>query len=131
MIILNATFIIFRHYDLINNELNVWGYGLSFFEIYLSIFGIFTNLINDALIISILRDYENIVIKNPSKYHIIKPIEWLYTKIVLPVILLIWLNMLLLSLTDNFLIYLKINDSYRNYLLALEDEEKFAKEQKK
>lgn len=131
MIALNVVFMIFRYYDLINNELNLWGYGLSIFEIYLSVFGIITNLINDALIISILRDYENIAIKNPSKYHMIQPIEWLYTKIVLPVILLIWFNMLLIALTDNFLIYLKIKASYHNYELALEDEEKFSNAQKK
>ena len=131
MIILNVIFIIFRYYDLINNELNLWGYGLSVFEIYLSIFGIITNLINDALIISILRDYEYASMKNPSKYHMIQPIEWLYTKIVLPAILIIWFNMLLIALTDNFLIYLKIKASYHSYELAIEDEQHFEDTQKK
>lgn len=123
MIIFNILFLFFRFFDLINNELNLWSYGLSVIEIYIALFGIITSLINDSLIISNMKYYYQLSLKRKSpKYPMIKPEEWFYTKIILPIILFIWTNMLLMSLTDNLLINLKINGSYHQYELALEDD---------
>lgn len=122
MIILNVLFLAFRYKDLIKNELYLWGYGLSILEIYVALFGVITSLINDSIIISNMRFYEELSLrKNSSKFPKIKPTEWLYTKIVLPIILFIWFNMLLMSLSDNLLINLKISGSYNTYERALED----------
>ena len=59
----------------------------------------------------------------------ITPDEQLNTKIILPNILFIWFNFLLMSLTDNLLINLKINGSYHNYELAIEDNRQFIESQ--
>ena len=50
IIIFNIIFYFFRCANLMNSELNLWGFGLSIIEIYVSIFGIVTNLINDSMI---------------------------------------------------------------------------------
>lgn len=128
IIILNLIFLIFRYYNLMVNELNLWGYGLSIVEVYITLFGIITNLINDSLILSNMKYYEEITLKqNSSKYPLITSKEWLYTKIVLPIILFFWLNMLLMSLADNLLINLRINGSYYSYELALKLERNYNK----
>ena len=123
MIILNIIFLIFRYYDLMINKLYLWGFGLSIVEIYIALFGIITNLLNDAMIISNMR-YYNEISKNmkSSKYPMITPKELLYTKIILPIILFFWINMLLMSLADNLLINLRVKGSYRLYELALKEE---------
>ena len=74
---------------------------------------------------------ENVSKKNASKYPIITSTEWLTTKIILFIIIFIWANILLMTITDNFLINLKIEASYHNYELALEDEKKFTDKQNK
>ncbi len=108
------------------NELNLWGYGLSIVEVYIALFGIITNLINDSLIFSNMKYYQEISLnQNSSKYPLITSTEWFYTKIVLPIILFFWLNMLLMSLADNLLINLKINASYYSYELALRAERNY------
>ena len=123
MIILNIIFLIFRYYDLMINELHLWGFGLSIVEIYIALFGIITNLLNDAMIISNMK-YYNEISKNikSSKYPMITSKELLYTKIILPIILFFWINMLLMSLADNLLINLRVKGSYRLYELALKEE---------
>ena len=123
MILLNIVFLFLRYKDLINNELHLWGYGLSIIEIYIALFGVITSLINDSIIISNMRYYQEIsLIKKSSKYPMITHMEWLYTKTILPIILFIWVNMLLIALSDNILINLKINGSYQAYEEALEQE---------
>ena len=132
MIILNIIFIIFRYHDLMVNELYLWGYGLSIVEVYITVFGLTTNLINDALIISNMDYYQEIcLIQNSSKYPMITSKEWLYTKIILPIILFFWANMFIMSITDNWLINLRIKDSYNNYKLALNEEIKYSQNHNK
>ena len=132
IIIFNILFIFFRYYDLMNNELYIWGYALSIVEIYIALFGLITNLIDDSLILTNMKYYqENVSKKNTSKYPIITSAEWLTTKIILFIIIFIWANILLMTITDNFLINLKIEASYHNYELALEDEKKFTDKQNK
>ena len=111
IIILNILFMVFRRFDLIKNELYSWSYGLSIVEIYVSLFGIITNMLNDAMVLSNMGFYQTLSLRKKSdKYPMITPKEWLYTKIIFPIILLIWLNMLLMNLTDNLLINIKIKD---------------------
>ena len=126
IIVLNLLFMIFRHFDLIKNELYSWSYGLSIVEIYVTLFGIITNMLNDAMVLSNMGFYQTLSLRKKSdKYPMITPKEWLCTKIVFLVILLIWFNMLLMSLSDNLLINLKINDSYHMYELALKEEKNY------
>ena len=61
----------------------------------------------------------------------ITSIEWLTTKMILFIIIFIWANILLMTITDNFLINLKIEASYHDYELALEEEKKFTDKQNK
>ena len=132
IILLNIIFLFFRYYDRINNELNNLSYGLSVVEIYFDLFGIIINLINDALIISNIQYYNELSKKKKSsKYPLITPKQKLYIEIVLPIILFIWINLILMALSDNLLINLKINDSYHKYELALEDEDNFNKNKDK
>ena len=131
IIILNILFMVFRRFDLIKNELYSWSYGLSIVEIYVSLFGIITNMLNDAMVLSNMGFYQTLSLRKKSdKYPMITPKEWLYTKIIFPIILLIWLNMLLMNLTDNLLINLKINDSYHMYELALKEEKEYSNKEK-
>lgn len=130
IILLNIIFLFFRYFNLMNNDLNLWGYGLSIFEIYTALFGIVTNLINDSLIISNIRYYQEISLKRKSpKYPLITPEQLLYTKIVLPVLLFLWINMILIALNDNLLINIKISGSYHTYELALKSEKNYSEKQ--
>ena len=131
IIILNTTFLIFRFYNLMNDSLNLWGYGLSVVEIYVALFGILTNLINDSLIISNMKYYREMSLKRKSqKYPLITQEELFYTKIILPIILFIWVNIILIALMDNFLINTKISASYHTYELAIREERNYARSQR-
>lgn len=130
IMILNIIFLVFRSYHLMNDSLNIWGYGLSVLEIYVALFGIITNMINDSIIVSNINYYQDISLKKKTKkYRLITAEELLYTKIILPFILFLWINIIFVSLTDNLLINMKISASYYTYELAMEDERNFAKEQ--
>jgi len=130
IILLNIIFLFFRFLNLMNNVLNLWGYGLSIFEIYTALFGIVTNLINDSIIISNIRYYQELSLKRKSpKYPLIPPEQLLYTKIVLPLLLFLWINMILIALNDNLLINIKISGSYHTYELALENEKIYSEKQ--
>ena len=130
IILFNIIFFIFRYYDLMNNRLHLLGYSLSIIEIYVALFGIITNLINDTLIITNMGFYqESALKKKSSKYHLITKKEWLYTKIILCVIIFIWANMLLITLTDYLLIDRKIKGSFHKYSLAIKNENDFIKSQ--
>ena len=131
IIILNILFMAFRRFDLIKNELYSWSYGLSIVEIYVTLFGIITNMLNDAMVLSNMGFYQTLSLRKKSdKYPMITPKEWLYTKIIFPIILFIWFNMLLMNLSDNLLINLKINDSYHMYELALKEEKEYSNKEK-
>ena len=120
MVILNIIFLIFRYFELINNKLNKWGIIFSVTEIFLALFGFVFNLINIALIMT------NKIIYVQNDKLIEK--RWLYTKIILPIILFIWVNLFFIAFSDYILIDLKISDSYHIYKLALEDERQFEKD---
>ena len=131
IIILNILFMVFRRFDLIKNELYSWSYGLSIVEIYVTLFGIITNMLNDAMVLSNMGFYQTLSLRKKSdKYPMITPKEWLCTKIIFPIILFIWFNMLLMNLSDNLLINLKINDSYHMYELALKEEKEYSNKEK-
>ena len=131
IIILNILFMVFRSFDLIKNELYSWSYGLSIVEIYVTLFGIITNMLNDAMVLSNMGFYQTLSLRKKSdKYPMITPKEWLCTKIIFPIILFIWFNMLLMNLSDNLLINLKINDSYHMYELALKEEKEYSNKEK-
>ena len=127
----NLTFFIFRYADLMNDELNLWGFSLCIFEVYVVVFGIVTNLINGAMIMYNIKYYQELSIKTKSKkYPMLKYEQIRNTKIILIIILIIWINILFLSISDIILINLKINDSYYNYKLSMEIENKNTEEQK-
>lgn len=115
LMIINILFIFFRYFDKINNEFNLWCYYISMCEIIFSTINLILNLIYDTFVI---QEIINIVLTRK---------EWFFTKIILSIILFILINILLMNVTDNFLISLKINGSYCQYELAIEAENKINK----
>ena len=79
-------------------------------EIIISTVNLILNLIYDTFVI---QEIINIVLTRK---------EWFFTKIILSIILFILINILLMNVTDNFLISLKINGSYCQYEMAIEAE---------
>jgi hypothetical protein len=114
-----------------NNELNLWGYGLSIIEIYISIFGIITNIINDSMIFYNINDYQKSSMLKKTKKSTLTDGQLLYTKIILIIIFVIWINILFLAISDNVLINLKIDGSYNNYYKSMKIEKEIYVEQKK
>ena len=126
IVIFNIIFLIFRWTDLMNNGANLWAFGLSIIQIYIAIFGIITNLINDSMIFYNMSNYQKLSIqKNSPKYPLLTKGEIYNTKIILPVIFIIWINILYLCISDSILINLRINGSYSKYCLAIKKEELF------
>ena len=111
-----------------NDSLNLWGYGISIVEIYFNIFGIITNTINDIMIFYNIDYYEkSLSSKKSNKLKKMSSIQIISPKIILPIIFIIWINSLLLAITNNILIYLKINSSCYNYKLSLAIEDYYYK----
>ena len=130
LIILNSLFMIFRHFDLIYNNLYLLGFILSIVEIYISLFAFITNLIGDTLTINNMQFYHKLSLKRKSeKYNLITPEEWVCTGIVFAIIFFCWINLLLLNFAENLLINLRINGSYHLYELAIKEEKKYKEEQ--
>ena len=112
-----------------NTDLNLWGFGLAIIEIYISIFGIITNILNDVMIFYNISFYQQKALKkNSSKIPILTEVQLKTTKIILPIIVFMWINILYLSITDCILINFKINGSYYTYKLALNRENLFSEE---
>ena len=120
--ILNILFIVLRRYDLINNELYFWGYGLSSMNIYISIIGIFINLIYEF-------SFLMIIVTENKNYPLINQKQWRYIISFITTIIFIWVNIMLMSITENLLINIKINASYHSYELAIENENKIRQKQ--
>ena len=124
IVIFNIVFLLFRWTDLMNNGANLWAFGLSIIQIYVAIFGIITNLINDTMIFYNISNYQKLSIqKNSPKFPLLTKGEIYNTKIILPIIFIIWINILYLCISDAILINLRINGSYSKYCLALKKEE--------
>ena len=119
IILINFLLIIFRCFHQVYNKLFSLSYSLSVVEIIISFIGIFIDLI---IIIFIVY-----LIYTPSKYKylIITNKEFFFAKISLTSLIFIWINILLMTLTDNLLIEIKISDSYSNYSKAIDDENNF------
>ena len=130
IILLNIVFFTFRCLRLMNDELNLWGFGLVIIEVYISIFGLITNILNDIMIFYNISFYQTKSNKNPKKFPILVKKQLNSTKIILPIILFIWINILYLSITDCILINFKINCSYYTYKLVLNEENKISNENK-
>ena len=87
IIILNSLFMIFRHFDLIYNNLYLLGLILSIVEIYISLLGFITNMIGDTLTINNMQFYQKLSLNRKSeKYPMITLEEWLCTVIVFSII---------------------------------------------
>lgn len=119
IILINIFLVIFRCFHQIYNKLFTLSYSLSVVEIIFSFVGIFINL---SIIVFVIY-----LIYNPKKYKhpIITNEEFFFVKISLTALLFFWINILLMSLTDNLLIELKISDSYSEYSKAIDDENNF------
>ena len=126
IIIFNIVFLLFRCTDLMNNGANLWAFGLSIIQIYVSIFGLITNIINDTMIFYNLYNYQKLSKeKNSNKYPLLTKGEISNTKFILTIIFLIWINILFLCISDSILINLGINGSYSKYCSAIKKEELF------
>jgi len=131
IIILNFSFMLLRHFELIYNKLYIFSFCLSIAEIYISLFGIITNILDDSLTLNNMKFYQQLYSKkNSTKYPMITLEEWLYTGISFSIIFFFWINILLLNLSENLLINLKISGSYHLYKLAIKREKDYEEQQK-
>lgn len=118
--LLKIVFSVFRCLHKMNDEYNLCGYCLSIIEIYIHIFSIIINLINDIMILSNISFYQKLALnKKSNNYPMLNNIEIISTKVILSLIFFIILNLLLLSIANNILIGLKIKDSYYYYKLSI------------
>ena len=126
IILINIIFFIFRLLDLINDRLNLCAFILSIVEIYTSSFALISNFINGFLILDNIKMYQQLAkIKNNKKKPLLADTQILFTKIIIIIISVLWINSILLSFSDCLLIDLQINDSYANYKLSKKIEEKY------
>ena len=113
-------FILLRIINLINSKFNKICYYLSIGLISLSVLGFTINIINDTLILINLY-YYNQKSKRKNLKQLTKK-QWQDTIIVFVVIFLVYFALIFLSLSDNLRVYLKIDDSYIQYQLAIEED---------
>ena len=120
ILLILCIFILFRKLRLINNKLNTCCYYLSIILIIISLLGFILNLIVDIFILNNLYFYDKKAKRNKNTPLTDK--EWKDTLMVLLFIFFTYLVLIFLSLSDNLRINLKINDSYYQYQLAIEEE---------
>ena len=125
IILINFLLIIFRCFHQIYNKLFSWSYALSVVEIIISFIGIFIDLIIIVFFVYLIYTPSKI------KYLILTKEEFSFAKISLTALLFIWINILLMTLTDNLLIELKIYGSYSEYSKAIDDENNFCNKMNK
>ena len=120
ILLILCIFILFRKLRLINNKLNTCCYYLSIIIIIISLLGFILNLIVDIFILNNLYFYDKKAKRNKATPLTDK--EWKDTLMVLLFIFVTYIVLIFLSLSDNLRINLKINDSYYQYQLAIEEE---------
>ena len=120
ILLILCIFILFRKLRLINNKLNTCCYYLSIIIITISLLGFILNLIVDIFILNNLYFYDKKAKRNKNTSLTDK--EWKDTLMVLLFIFVTYIVLIFLSLSDNLRINLKINDSYYQYQLAIEEE---------
>ena len=120
ILLILCIFILFRKLRLINNKLNTCCYYLSIILIMISLLGFILNLIVDIFILNNLYFYDKKAKRNKNTPLTDK--EWKDTLMVLLFIFVTYIVLIFLSLSDNLRINLKINDSYYQYQLAIEEE---------
>jgi len=113
-------FILLRIINLINGKLNKICYYLSIGLISLSVLGLTINIIDDTFILISMYFYNQKSKKKNLKQLTTK--QWNDTIFVIVVIFLIYFALIFLSLSDNLRVYLKIDDSYIRYQLAIEED---------
>ena len=131
IISINIIFFIIRRLNLMN-KYNLCGYATSVVEIYVSFFGFITNMLNGIMILHNIGYYQKVLNeKNPKKFPKLSDEEIIYSKIIIALIIFIWINLILLSFTDNLIINLGVEGSYYNYNLSREIEKDITLEEKK
>ena len=120
ILLILCIFILFRKLRLINNKLNTCCYYLFIIIITISLLCFILNLIVDIFILNNLYFYDKKAKRNKNTPLTDK--EWKDTLMVLLFIFFTYLVLIFLSLSDNLRINLKINDSYYQYQLAIEEE---------
>mgnify|MGYP006873165205 CR=1 FL=1 len=113
-------FILLRMINLINSKFNKICYYLSIGLISLSVLGFTTNIINDIFILINMYFYNKKSKKKGLKQLTTK--QWHDTILVFVVIFFVYFALIFLSLSDNLRVYLKIDDSYIRYQLAIEED---------
>ena len=113
-------FILLRILDLINSKFNKICYYLSLGLISISVLGFTVNIINNTFILINLYFYNQKSKRKNLKQITIK--QWQDTILVFVVIFLVYFALIFLSLSDNLRVYLKIDDSYIRYQLAIEED---------
>ena len=116
----------FRFKGIIKSQCNCFSFYLSLICIFSSLFGFITDLFLYVLLMTNMK-YYNLAIKSKKSLQnkkLVTDQEWTNTIISMILSSLIWIILLLLTMSDNLRIDLKINDSYNKYLKALEDAKK-------
>ena len=121
IIIFIILFIISRLKYLINDKYNSFFCFLSLGLVLLCLTELISNLINSSLIIT------NIYYKYYYDKNKITKIQWIYTLIIIILIIINFFSLVLLSLSENLRINLGINGSYQNYKLAIKLENEIQK----
>ena len=119
-ILIILLFILLRIINLINSKFNKICYYLSIGLISLSVLGFIVNVIDDTFILINMYFYTQKSKKKNLKQLTTK--QWHDTVLVFVVIFLVYFALIFLALSDNLRIYLKIDDSYIQYQMAIEED---------
>ena len=120
ILLIALIFVIFRKLYLINNKLNKCSYYSSIVLISISLLGFILNVIIDPFIINYMLFYNRKAKKNQTTELTSK--EWKDTLLVIIFLFILYFLFIFLGLSDNLRINLKIDDSYYQYQLAIEEE---------
>ena len=122
LIILICNLVLFfcRYKNIINTICSDCAYITSLTEFFIALFGLLTNLFDDIIILSKIRNNSS-----SGNYEKLSNSEIWGTFIIILVLLFIWINLFFLAILENIMIKLRINGNYVEYINALEDEKKY------
>lgn len=123
IISLTISILTLRYKSLININYNNIGFYISIVSIFSSLFGLVATLFIYVLLMANMNYYndENSNAGSSKKKNIITYNDWAKTIISMILSSLIWIMLLFLTISENLRIDLKIDDSYYQYLRALDE----------
>lgn len=126
IIIIIFLILILRFLGSLNSTCSNFGFYLSIVTIFSSLFGLITSFIIYVFLLTNMKYYNYFLQKAKDKKDkkLISEKDWIFTIISLSLSALVWVLLLLSTMSDNLRIDLRINESYVEYLQAIEQEEK-------